>query len=204
MLFQRNNSSKKLRVIFFYILYCIAVDLISFILHKEGHKTDYIVSSLYDVFTIVEFFFFCSIYYFIISNVFIKGLISKVAAIFFVSSLIDFFLVSDKSYTAGLQSVLILVMCIYYFFEQLKKPNSFLIYDNFDFWVIISFLIYVAGTFFLYVIATNVVVDKEFKKVYVIINFSFNLLKNILLSIAMLMKEDKVASNNFSRNNFQN
>ena len=163
----------------------------------EGHKTDNIVNILYDLFTIIEFFFFCFIYYFIISNEFIKGFVSKLALLFLIFSLIDFFLVKNKSYTAGLQSVLILIMCIYYFFEQLKNPNSFLIYDNFDFWVIISFLIYVAGTFFLYVIATNVVVSKEFKKEYVIINFSFNLLKNILLSVAMLMREEKSIANKF-------
>ena len=61
---------------------------------------------------------------------------------------------------------------------------------------------YVAGTFFLYVLAENMVQDKLFRKEYILINFSFNVLKNILLSIAMLMKEDKLATNTISNAQF--
>ena len=45
-------------------------------------------------------------------------------------------------------------------------------------------------------------INKEFRKEYIIINFSFNFLKNILLSIAMLMKEDKLATNTISNAQF--
>ena len=118
--------------------------------------------------------------------------------VFIASSIIDFFVVPEKSYTSGIQALLILIMCIYYFFDQLKKPNSFIIYNNINFWIIISFLIYVAGTFFLYIIHENTVPNKAFLREYAIINFSFNLLKNILLLIAMLMKEEKITLKNFT------
>ena len=93
-------------------------------------------------------------------------------------------------------------MCIYYFYTQLNKPDSFLIYNSFNFWIIISFLIYVAGTFFLYVMAENMIPDRSFVRLYIIINFSFNLLKNILLSVAMLMKEDPKSHNYFTEPEF--
>ncbi len=172
--------------------------MVSFILHKEGHSADPLVETIYDIFTVAEFCFFAGFFYYIISDKSLKKIIPVVVILFVASSLIDFFLVLDESFTSGVQAVLILIMCIYYFFDQLKKPNSFLIYNNINFWVIISFLIYVAGTFFLYIMAENMVPNKEFRKEYVIINFSFNLLKNILLSVAMLMKEEKVTPNNFT------
>ena len=79
-------------------------------------------------------------------------------------------------------------MCIYYFFDQLKQVNNLLLYSSFNFWIIISFLIYLSGTFFLYIMAENMMHDKVFLKQYILINSSFNILKNVLLSVAMLMK----------------
>ena len=79
-------------------------------------------------------------------------------------------------------------MCIYYFFDQLKLPNTFVIYSSVDFWVIIAFLVYLSGTFFLYIYAESMLADPGFRKQYIIINSVFNLLKNVLLSVAMIMK----------------
>lgn len=82
-------------------------------------------------------------------------------------------------------------MCIYYFFDQLKQPNTFLIYSSINFWIIISFLIYLSATFFLYIYADSMFADKVFRRIYIIINSSSYLLKNVLLAIAMLMKPEK-------------
>lgn len=91
----------------------------------------------------------------------------------------------------GVETVLIIAMCIYYFFDQLKQPNTLLIYSSINFWIIIAFLIYLSGTFFLYLYADNARMDKAFRMQYYLINSSFYILKNILLAIAMLMKPTK-------------
>jgi uncharacterized Tic20 family protein len=65
-----------------------------------------------------------------------------------------------------------------------------MIYSSINFWIIISFLIFLAGTFFLNIYADTMISSKSFKREYVIINSSFLILKNILLSVAMLMKPD--------------
>jgi hypothetical protein len=80
-------------------------------------------------------------------------------------------------------------MCLYYFYEQLREDTStLLIYTTHNFWIIIAFLIFFSGTFFLYIYAENVVNDKAFQNQYAVINSGFNLLKSILFSVAMLMK----------------
>jgi hypothetical protein len=63
-----------------------------------------------------------------------------------------------------------------------------LIYASINFWIIISFLIYLSGTFFLYIYSESRINDKTFIKEYIIINSSFIILKGILLGVAMLMK----------------
>lgn len=98
---------------------------------------------------------------------------------------------SFSSILVGVESVLIIAMCIYYFFDQLKQPNTFLIYSSIHFWVIISFLIYLSGTFFLYIYADSMMDDKAFIKQYVLINSSFIILRSILLGIAMTMTAKK-------------
>ena len=89
---------------------------------------------------------------------------------------------------SGIECIIILFLCISYFFIQLRGSNSLLVYSTFDFWVVITFLIYFSGTFFLYILASSMGEDIAFQKQYFIINIAFNILKNILLCIAMTMK----------------
>ncbi len=70
-----------------------------------------------------------------------------------------------------------------------KRNYNLFVYSTSNFWIIITFLIYSSGTFFLYIMAENMMKTREFQIQYVIINSVFNILKNVLLSIAMLMKE---------------
>lgn len=120
---------------------------------------------------------------------------------FIAFGVIDYYFITDKetfnSITASVQAVIIIAMCIYYFFDQLKEPMSIAIYSSLNFWVILSFLIYLSGTFFLYLMAANMIHDKEFFKQYVIINTAFNIIKNILLSAAMVMKINTIREDRF-------
>lgn len=151
---------------------------------------------IYDIFAVVEFCLFSWFFYLIIHNQKIKKLILPLVIIFILFSLsLYFFLPGDASFSSilvGVESVSIIAMCIYYFFDQLKLPNTFVIYSSINFWVVIAFLIYLSGTFFLYIYADSMINDKEFIQQYILINSSFNILKSILLSIAMLMKPNQI------------
>ena len=92
------------------------------------------------------------------------------------------------SFASGIECIIIIVLCIYYLFTQIKGSNNLLIYSTFNFWVIITFLIYFSGTLFLYLLTDSMKKDIHFQKLYFIINISFNILKNVLLSVAMCMK----------------
>lgn len=151
---------------------------------------------IYDIFTVIEFCLFTWYFYSIIFNVRIKKSIPFITAGFLLFC-ISFYLfygnnASYSSILAGVEAVLIIAMCIYYFLDQLKQPNTLMIYSSINFWIIISFLIYLSGTFFLNIYADSMISDKTFVKQYIIINSSFNILKNILLSVAMLMKPEKI------------
>lgn len=154
-------------------------------------------------FTLVEFSFFCLFYYYAIPRGLMKKAILPIWSLFFIFVLIDFFLInkmdSFDSITAGIESISIILLCIYYLISQLKGTNTLFIYSTSNFWIIITFLIYLSGTFFLYIMAENMTIDRSFRIQYVVINSVFNIIKNILLSVAMLMKEtpSNIQSKNF-------
>lgn len=187
--FQKNNKSKELRVIFFYIIYEALNDVVAFYLFQIANLRPFF---LYDIFAVIEFCLFSWFFYLVIYTTKLRRIIPPIIIIFCIFSLSLYIFLPDSSsfssIIAGVESVLIIAMCIYYFFDQLKKPDTFAIYSTINFWIIISFLIYLAGTFFLYIYSETMISDKAFQKQYIIINSSFVILKGILLGVAMLMK----------------
>ncbi|MEP6951690.1 MAG: hypothetical protein ABI863_20525 [Ginsengibacter sp.] len=168
-----------------YIIYCIVNDGISYILKEDN-------SVLLASFNVVEFSLFCLFYYTIVSPGIMKKAVLPIMGLFFVFACISFFFIHQKSpfdsIPVGVESILIILMCIYYFVVQLKQSTDFSVYSTSNFWIIITFLIYLSGSFFLYIMAGTMYHDKAFQKQYDIINSVFYIIKNILLSIAMLMK----------------
>jgi len=92
------------------------------------------------------------------------------------------------SFASGIEAIIVLMLCMAYLFSQVKGNNSLVIYSTFNFWTVIAFFIYFSGTFFLYLMTDKMRVSVSFQKMYFIINISFNILKNLLLSVAMTMK----------------
>ncbi|MDQ6889365.1 MAG: hypothetical protein M3Z56_03685 [Bacteroidota bacterium] len=109
------------------------------------------------------------------------------------------------SFPSGLQTILIISMCVYYLFLQIKGTDNLYVYSTANFWIIITFLIYVSGTFFLYIMTETMKHNRAFQIQYLVINSIFNILKNVLLSIAMVMKSSQVApelKKNYERNDY--
>lgn len=143
-------------------------------------------------FTIVEYSFFCYFIYLIIGKSFIKKIVPLLWVGFIAFELIDLIFINKgigfDSFTSGIECIIVMVLCISYLFIQLRGCTSLSIYSTFDFWIVITFLIYFSGTFFLYILAQSMGRDVAFQKQYFVINIAFNILKNILLCIAMTMK----------------
>ncbi len=189
LLYKFRSKEKELRVIFYFILYCIANESLSIYLR---HSPNLFI--LFSFYTVLEFSFFCLFYYYVSTRV--KNFIFLIWIGFITIAAIDFFFVNKMggfdSFTSGMEALLIIGLCIYYLFMQIKGSNSLHIYSTSNFWIIITFLIYVSGTFFLYIMTEMMVNNLSFKIQYIYINSSFNILKNVLLSIAMFMKSDEV------------
>ena len=189
LLFKRKSKNKALKVILFYILYCILNEGLSFYLQSiESLNFKYLLYA----FTVFEYSFFCYFTYLIFNSEKTKKIIPIIWIAFILFATVDYIFFNHfngfDSFTIGIESIIVILLCISYLLIQIKKTNNFLIYSTFNFWVIITFLIYFSGTFFLYLLTDHSRNNPSFQKLYFIINISFNILKNILLCVAMTMK----------------
>lgn len=91
------------------------------------------------------------------------------------------------------QAIFFILLSLYYFFNQIKKPVNLFIYDTFEFWIVASILLYFSGTFFIYLFSSNLS-NNELNK-YWFINYIFNLLKNILFGLAFYLNIKKSSTN---------
>jgi hypothetical protein len=90
------------------------------------------------------------------------------------------------SFSIFLESLLVIVTSLYYLYEQMTTVSDKFIYSQSQFWIVIGIFLYLAGTFFLFVLLPNMS-DAETMNNWSI-NWLFNILKNILFFIGFLVK----------------
>lgn len=100
---------------------------------------------------------------------------------------------------ASVEHILLLIFIIYYFFEVMQLSVVEPIYQKAIFWICVAFIINSSGNFFLFLYSKNSYNDEVFKKQYTLIYTTVTVLKNLLLCIAISMKEKK---ENHLQNNF--
>ena len=174
------------RVIVFYVIYSFLND--KFVIRLDNLNYDNTVYLLNSIFTIFEYLFFTSFIFISIQNKNFKKFI-VFCSILFIAFSIYFYISSSRSgfdsLPASLESILIIIYCIFSLYEQLDSPPTNYVYNFADFWFTIGFLVYLAGTFFLFLQAADM--TTEVKDYFWRINLICNILKNIFFAIAFYL-----------------
>lgn len=171
-------------VIFFYSLYSFSNDTI--IIYRSDHHLRFSIF-LY-IFTIIEYLLFAFILFKVIINKKVKQIIILASVLFTAFCLFNILgkhIHQFDSVQASIESILIIAYCITYFYEQINQPQVTFIYADYKFWIVIACLIYLAGSFFLYVYAAAI--PTAMRKEYWVINLFCNIIKNILFAIAIII-----------------
>jgi hypothetical protein len=112
-----------------------------------------------------------------------------IASILFICFLIFYYATARfgrlDSVPIGFESILILIYSFYFFYEQINNPNVLFIYNDFRFWITTGIMIYLSGSFFIYIFA-NQIPDNEFAQ-YWSFTYLFLGVMNILFSIGILL-----------------
>jgi hypothetical protein len=64
-------------------------------------------------------------------------------------------------------------------------PSQILIYNRYHFWIVCAFMIYLSGSFFIYIFANQV--DQNTLNIYWMFTNVFTILKNVFFSISILV-----------------
>lgn len=85
----------------------------------------------------------------------------------------------------GMETLLILTYSFYYLFVQMNNSRVLFIYNQYQFWIVVGMMLYLSGSFFLYIFA-NLLPTEQVRKYWFIIDI-FLIIKNIAFTIAILV-----------------
>ena len=85
----------------------------------------------------------------------------------------------------GIECILILIYSFYFFYEKINNPDVLFIYNDYKFWITTGIMIYLSGSFFIYIFANQV--PKNELNLYWSFSFIFMGIMNILFSIGILI-----------------
>ncbi len=110
------------------------------------------------------------------------------------------FIISKESVLAFrpliIEYLVLLVFIIYFFFEVIQNSVTEPIYQKAIFWISVAFIINFSGNFFLLLTSLNSFNDPSFRDTFIIMNGSITILKNVLLCVAVSLKEKNNADEN--------
>jgi hypothetical protein len=180
--FQRTKNSRLLIILITYSWYELTTNLISF------YISDASVVILYAIFTIAEYLLFAYCFYLVIKKPIIKKIIGVSCLFFVIFSIIYSLSVQYKildSLPIGIETLLILTFSFYFMYEQMEEPSQILIYHRFPFWIVSGIMIYLAGSFFIYIFANQV--DKQTRHEYWVFQNAFTIIKNFFFTISLMV-----------------
>ena len=170
-------------LIFYYTIISLLTDFIFNVFHNLIKGRFYTFS----FFTIVEFTLFSLFFYFIYDSSNFKKYILFCFPLFYVLAVFNLLMQDNytsnfDSLTAPIESILIIICSILYFYEQLNSPKVTFIYASKNFWIVAGIMMYLSAGLFLFVAASQI--TKEDMTRFWPINFSANIIKNVLFAIA--------------------
>jgi hypothetical protein len=149
----------------------------------------------YLIYTFLEYAAFTFFLWSNIKNRKFKNFILALSFSFFLFQIVYFFAAPRKlldSAPIGVETILILVYIFYFFYEQLKINTTTTIYNHPTFWIATGILIYLSGTFFFYILVNHLPAHEI--QPYWFITYIFDIVKNIMMAIGMIIFISKAKS----------
>jgi hypothetical protein len=181
VLFVRPISFTK--VLWLISVYCFLNSLSNIITTYYSPNSSFIILVL---FTTIEYIIFALIFSLIIENKLFKKIILVLSILFLVFTIINIPFGRNKSFDSlsiGIETIFIMIYAFYYLYEQMNNLTDSFIYNRYHFWVAIGILIYLGGSFFIYIFADKV--DSHILDDYWFLTYVFYIIKNIFFAIGI-------------------
>jgi hypothetical protein len=153
---------------------------------------------LYDFFTLIEFLLFGSFLHLQLRSNTAKKLLRILSILFTVCyvaftiytksfaniSSIPLNAVVIDSIPIGVETIILLPFAFYFLYERTNDTTTLFIYNTYQFWIVLGIVLYLAGSFFIYIF-TNYLSPKEVYKYWVITNI-FSILRSCFFVLAII------------------
>lgn len=153
---------------------------------------------LYDSFTLIECLFFCAFFYFQLKSQTSKKIL-RLCCLVFTVCYIGFTIYAKiamdtnsiptnqvvmDSIPIGVETILLLAFSFYFLYERTKDTTTLFIYNTYQFWIVLGIVLYLAGSFFIYIFC-NYLSPAEVRKYWVVTNF-FSILRTLFFALAII------------------
>lgn len=185
--------SKERKVFFLYTILVAILVLVGFtILYiYKIPETYYLIARVFNVieYTLIAYFF--SLHF---RNRLLKTILLYSTIPFLIFCIYDYTteeIPGIPFVPVNVAQISILCFIIYYFFEIMQDSVVEPVYQRAIFWISVAFIINSSGNFFLFLYSKNSFDDDTFKSQYTIIYTTVTVIKNVLLCISIMIKENK-------------
>jgi hypothetical protein len=177
------EKNRLVKIIGYYSFYCLFSDLVLTWASISFFRSE---TYAFRVFTLLEYFFLTYLLINEIENSRAVKTIKYASTLFITVFILDWITSSFHNFDSiptGLESLIILSSSIYLVYEKTLKIDALVITPST--WVSFGFIIYFAGTFFLFILSQNNLNDENFYDTYGVIVSIFNTIKNLFLTIGV-------------------
>lgn len=140
--------------------------------------------------TLIELWLFSFLFYHIIKSIQFKRFIVIITALCSLYFIYSSWKSSENSFdseSSAISFLIIMGYCIFYLYERVKDTQDPFFYSSPTFLVIVSIIVYSAGTFFPFIYARYYMnTDNSFKNEFDLIHDTLYVIKNIILCFAIL------------------
>ncbi len=179
------KHTKTVKPIVVIIIYCVIDLIINYFVEVFPFS---VMFFLYSFFTVAEYILFTTFFWLNIKSKSFRNALILSAVLFIIFLLIYYNVTTTTvldSIPIGIETILILIYSFYYLYEQMNDTNNLFIVNTYPFWIVTGIMIYLAGSFFIYIFANQV--NREILLKYWFLTNVFYVIKNILFAIAILI-----------------
>jgi len=190
LFFKKIKSDKAARIIILYLVFDFVINLalLYFIPYKFHNKT-------YPIATFFESLFFAYFFYLTVKKKSLRRAIIITSALLALTSLSYYVYTYYYAYGVlrrtvhldsvpiAIETIAIFLFSFFYFFEQINDTENLFVYNTPSFWGVLGILIYLAGSFFVYISANSISLQQLLQ--YWIITNIASIIKNIFFVIAI-------------------
>ena len=145
-------------------------------------------SIYYFVYTLLEYSTFISLFYINIKSKIAKLIVILISVLFTAFLFLLDFLIRFKkldSISIGAETLILLIVAIYFFYEQFRDLSTLYIYNHYCFWLAIGVLIYLCGSFFLFIYGDKITENEKEK--FWFFTYIVEIIKNISFAVAVIV-----------------